>query len=110
MRRKAKNRRQNQSHFEPLGQVYRAPDSWVGGDRRIGGVNLTRALVRNCGNQSSDAKGEAQVVETTRREYRCGVLGQTNSFERRRPVTRSEQRGWIKQLHSKFNWQQEEAA
>ena len=86
------------------------PGYWAGGDRRIGGVNLTRALVRNCGNQSFDAKGEAQVAATTRREYQCGVLGQTNSFERRRPVMRSEQRGWVKRLHSKFNWQQEEMA
>lgn len=110
MRRKAKNCRKNQSQFEPLGQAYRVPDSWVGGDRRKGGVNLTRALMRNCGNQNSDAKGEEQVVEATRREYRCGALGQINSFERRRPVMRSEQRGWVKQLHSKFNWQQEETA
>ena len=57
---------------------------WAGGDRRIGGVNLIWALVRNCGNQDSDAKGEAQVGETTRREYRRGELGRTNQYEWRR--------------------------
>lgn len=56
---------------------------WTGGGRRIGGVNLIWALVRNCGNQCSDAKGEAQVGETTRREYRRGVLGRTSQYERR---------------------------
>jgi hypothetical protein len=108
MRRNPKTCGQNQRHFHLLGRACRVPEFWASGDRRIGGVNLTRALVRNCGNQSSDAKGEAQVAETTRREYRCGVLGQTNSFERRRPVIRSEQRGWVKRLHLTFNWQQEE--
>ena len=56
----------------------------MGGDRRIGGVNLIWALVRNCGNQDSDAKGEAQVGEATRREYRRGELGRTNQYEWRR--------------------------
>lgn len=45
-------------------------------------MNLIRALVWNCGNQCSDAKGEAQVAETTRREYRCRALGRTDSYER----------------------------
>jgi hypothetical protein len=43
---------QNQGRFYFLGKAYRAPDYWVGGDRRIGGVNLAWALMRNCGNQS----------------------------------------------------------
>ena len=30
-------------------------------------------------------KGEAQVAETTRREYRSGALGRTNPYERGRP-------------------------
>lgn len=31
---------------------------WAGGDRRRGDVTLTWALMRNCGNQGIDAKGE----------------------------------------------------
>ena len=46
--------------------------------------------------------------KTTRREYRCSALGLTNSSERRRPATEPEQRGWVKKMHSLFNWQQEE--
>lgn len=33
------------------------------------------AFVRNYGNQCVDVKGEAQVAETTRREYRCETTG-----------------------------------
>ena len=36
---------------------------WASDGRRIGGVNLIRALVWNYGNQGSDVKGEAQVEE-----------------------------------------------
>ncbi len=61
-RRNPETCRRNQGRFYFLGQACRAPDHWVGGDRRIGGVNLTWALMRNCGNQNSDAKGEAQVA------------------------------------------------
>lgn len=55
--------RQNQERFHLLGLACREPGHRTGGDRRIGGVTLTRALMRNCGNQSADAKGEAQVDE-----------------------------------------------
>ncbi len=71
-------------------------------------MNLVWALVRNCGNQCSDAKGEVQVAETTRREYRCRGLGRTDLYERRRLVMRLEQRGRVKLLYLEFNWRQEE--
>ena len=45
-------------------------------------MNLTWAFMRNRGNQNADAKGEAQAAETVRREYRSGVLGRTNPYER----------------------------
>jgi len=76
---KPENCRQNQGRSQLLGGAYRIPGYWIGGDRRAGGVNLIWALVRNCGNQFSDAKGEAQVAETTWREYRCRALGRTDS-------------------------------
>lgn len=86
----------------------------VGGEhwrlKRLGGVNLPRALVRNCGNQSFNDKGEAQVAASKRRECQCGVLGQTNLLEQIGLVMQSEQRGWVKRLHSKFNCQREEMA
>jgi hypothetical protein len=53
--------RQNQERLVLLGQVRRELGYWARGGRRIGGVNLTQALMRNYGNQCSDAKGEAQV-------------------------------------------------
>jgi hypothetical protein len=61
-RRNPETCRRNQERFHLLGQAYRIPEHWVGGDRRIEGVNLIWALMRNCGNQNSDAKGEAQVA------------------------------------------------
>jgi len=41
-------------------------------------VNLTWALMQNCGNQCSNDKGEAQMAETMRREYRRRALGRTD--------------------------------
>jgi hypothetical protein len=38
-----------------------------------------QAIARNCRNQCSDAKGEAQAAKTARREYRSGALGRTDS-------------------------------
>jgi hypothetical protein len=61
-RRKPETRRRNQGRFYLLGQACQAPEYGAGGDRRTGGVNLTWALMRNCGNQHVDAKGEAQVA------------------------------------------------
>ena len=55
--------RQNRERFHLPRSVRRKPGHWADGDRRIGGVTLIRALMRNCGNQSADAKGEAQVDE-----------------------------------------------
>jgi hypothetical protein len=34
------------------GRVWRKPADWPGGVRHRGGVNLIRALMRNCGNLS----------------------------------------------------------
>ena len=36
-----------------------SPDYWAGGDRRKGGVNLTQAFKRNCGNQSLQCQGRS---------------------------------------------------
>ena len=45
-----------------MGQVRRVPDDRAGGDRRRGGVSRAQAFMRNCRNQASDAKGEAQAA------------------------------------------------
>ena len=58
------------------------PDDWAGGDRRRGGVSWTQAFAWNCGNQTPDAKGEAQAEKTARREDRCRGLGRTDLYER----------------------------
>lgn len=58
-RRKPETCRQNQGRFYLLGQACRRPDYWAGGDRRIGGVKLIQAHVRNCGNQSLRCKGRS---------------------------------------------------
>ena len=58
-RRKPYNCRQNQGRVVLLGQAYRKPDYWAGGGRRIGGVNLTRALGWNCGNQWFRCQGKS---------------------------------------------------
>jgi hypothetical protein len=58
-RRKPSNCRQNQGRGVLLGQVRRKPDYWAGDGRRIGGVNLIRALVWNCGNQWFRCQGKS---------------------------------------------------
>jgi len=62
-RRKPQNCRQNQRRFYLLGQACRMLGYWAGGDRRIGGVTLIRALVWNCGNQSFRCKGRSTSGE-----------------------------------------------
>ena len=81
-RRYEHKRRLNQERFVILGQACQVPDDRAGGDRRRGGVRRTQAFMRNCRNQAPDAKGEAQAVETVRREYRCRELGRTDPYER----------------------------
>ena len=49
-----------------MGAVSKKPDYCADGVRRIGGVSLIWAFMRNCGNQFLDAKGEIQVDKTTR--------------------------------------------
>ena len=62
-----------------LGQVRREPDDWAGGDRRKGGVNSDAGFCAELQEPvAPDAKGEAQVAKTARREYRCGALGRTD--------------------------------
>ena len=39
-----------------------------------------QAFVRNCRNQCSDGKGEAQAAKTARREYRSRALGRTDPY------------------------------
>jgi len=58
-RRKPYNCRQNQGRKVLLGRACRIPDYRAGDDRRIGGVNLIRALVWNCGNQSFRCQGKS---------------------------------------------------
>lgn len=58
-RRNPGNCRRNQGRFYLLGSVRRVLGDWAGGDRRIGGVKLIRALVRNCGNQSFRWQGRS---------------------------------------------------
>ena len=42
------------------------PADWLGGVRCVGGVTLFQALLGNVGTGRADAKGEIQVVSTTR--------------------------------------------
>jgi hypothetical protein len=61
--------RRNQVRHYHLGQIRQVPDDWAGGDRRREGVKRVQAITRNCRNQCSDVKGEAQAAKTARREY-----------------------------------------
>ena len=56
-RRNPETCRRNQGRFYLLGSVRRILGYWAGGDRRTGGVNLIRAFVWNCGNQSFRCQG-----------------------------------------------------
>jgi hypothetical protein len=59
-RRKPKICRQNQGRFHLLGPVRRElGQAWAGGGRRIGGVKLIQALVRNYGNQGLRCQGRS---------------------------------------------------
>jgi hypothetical protein len=44
--------------------IHGEPEARVSGVRRLGGKNSCWAIMRNCGNQNGDAKGEAQGVQT----------------------------------------------
>ena len=50
---------QNQGRLFPLRQAHRDLGYWMGGSRRIGGVTLIWALMRNCGNQSFRCQGRS---------------------------------------------------
>ena len=58
-RRNPQTCRRNQGRFYLLGQARQAPDDGAGGDRRIGGVKLIRALAWNCGNLSLRCQGRS---------------------------------------------------
>ena len=58
-RRNPETCRRNQGRFYLLGSVRRILGYWAGGDRCIGGVNLIRAFVWNCGNQSFRCQGRS---------------------------------------------------
>jgi hypothetical protein len=58
-RRNPETCRRNQGRFYLLGSVRRILGYWAGGGRRIGGVKLIRALVRNYGNQSFRCQGRS---------------------------------------------------
>ena len=58
-RRYPKTCRQNQGRFYLLGPACRRPDYWASDGRRIGGVKLIQASVRNCGNQSLRCQGRS---------------------------------------------------
>jgi hypothetical protein len=60
----------NQGRLFLLGQVRREPDYWTGSNRRRGGVKRMQAFARNCGNQTVNAKGDAEAAKTVRPEYR----------------------------------------
>jgi hypothetical protein len=62
-RRHSENCHQNQRRFYLLGLACRGPEHWASGDRRIGGVKLIQASVRNCGNQSFRCQGRSTSGE-----------------------------------------------
>lgn len=62
-RRNSETCRQNQRRFYLLGPACRGPDDWASGDRRIGGVKLIQASMRNCGNQSLRCQGRSTSGE-----------------------------------------------
>ena len=71
--------RRNQAGHSRLGPIRWVPDDWADDDRRREGVKRMQAIARNCRNQCSDVKGEAQAAKTARREYRGGAMGRTDS-------------------------------
>ena len=77
-RRNSENCRQNWKRFYLLGQVCRGPDYWASGDRRIGGVKLIQASMRNCGNQSFRCKGRS----TSGRNHEARVLMRNTGADR----------------------------
>jgi hypothetical protein len=77
-RRKPQICRQNQGRFYLLGLACRRPDYWVGGDRRIGGVKLIQAAVRNCGNQSFRCEGRS----TSGRSHEASVPKRSTGTDR----------------------------
>ena len=77
-RRKPQICRQNQGRFYLLGPVCQRPDYWAGGDRRIGGVKLIQAAVRNCGNQSFRCEGRS----TSGRSHEASVPKRSTGTDR----------------------------
>ena len=89
--------RRNQDRFVILGRARRVPDDWAGGDRRRGGVSWTQAFAWNCGNQTPDAKGEAQAEKKPRGESTdVGVWGGPICTSVDGPVMGPEQRDRVR--------------
>jgi hypothetical protein len=89
--------RRNQDRFVILGRARRVPDDWAGGDRRRGGVSRTQAFAWNCGNQTPDAKGEAQAEKKPRGESTdVGVWGGPICTSVDGPVMGPEQRDRVR--------------
>lgn len=70
--------RQNRGRLYLLGQACRAPDYWASGGRRIGGVKLIQASVRNCGNQSLRCQGRS----TSGRNHKARVPMRSTGADR----------------------------
>src|SRR5271170_5335403 len=88
--------RQNQRLLILLGQVCRKPDYRADGGRRIGGVNRIQAFAWNCGNQTLDAKGEAQAITIVRRDTDAKAWGGATCSSVEGSVMELERRGRIK--------------
>ena len=88
--------RQNQRRLIPLGQVCREPDYGADGGRRIEGVNRIQAFAWNCGNQTLDAKGEAQAMTIARRDTEAKAWGGATHSSVEGSVMELERRSRIK--------------
>ena len=91
--------RRNQERDNLLGRVRQEPDDWADGDRRRGGVSRTQAFARNCRNQFSDAKGEAQAAQTVRRDTDAEDWGGSVRSSVEGPVMGLERRGRVRQSY-----------
>ena len=76
------------------------PGDWAGGDRRRGGVSRIQAFARNCRNQCSDEKGEAQAAQTARRDTEAEAWGGPIRKSVEGSVMELEQRDRIKASYS----------
>ena len=74
---KHRERHRNQGLPFILGTAWKVPTYWPCGVRRIGGMTLIRAFVRNLRTWMAMVREKAQVDDPRGRKYRCTNQGRT---------------------------------